>query len=173
MKKLLLLSALLIFACGSDDSDNDNSYNPNSEIRIAKLGLHSIQSCVGSTEIVSDSIIMNYNSQGFSYMRRHYQRDCDENDWFFLDYDGSEEENIEIIDNNLIGDYQYVADNPEDNYGFVRQISLNSDGNISYIPHVSQEDGNLSYSFEYNNGYVSQMVGPLTHKEGWWGWWWM
>ena len=158
MKKLLLLSALLIFACSSDDSDNDNSYNPNSEIRIAKLGLHSIQSCVGSADIVSDSIIMNYNSQGFSYMRRHYSRNCYQNDWSFVDYDGSEEENIEIIDNNLIGDYHYVADNPEDNYGLVRQISLNSDGNISYIPHASQEDGYMSFSFEYNNGYVAQMV---------------
>ena len=158
MKKLLLLSAILIFACSSDDSSNNDDNNTNSEIRIAKLGLHSIQSCVGSADIVSDSIIMNYNSQGFSFMQRHYSRDCYENDWNFLDYDGSEEMNIEIIDNNLIEDYQYVADNPEDNIGFVRQISLNSDGNISYIPHASQEDGYLSFSFEYNNGYVSQMV---------------
>jgi hypothetical protein len=30
MKKLLLLSALLIFACSSDDSDNDNDNNNNS-----------------------------------------------------------------------------------------------------------------------------------------------
>jgi hypothetical protein len=161
MKKLLLLSTILIFACSSEDSsgtNGDNSNNFNSEKRIAKIGLHSIQSCSSGARIKSDSIIMNYNNQGFSFMQRHYSRYCYENDWNFADYDGWVDENVEIIDNNLIVDYQYLADNPEDNFGGVLQISLNSDGNISNIPPASQEDGFLSWSFEYDNGYVSQMV---------------
>ena len=160
MKKLLLLTAILFFACSSDDSSdtNDDTNNFNSEKRIAKIGLHSIQSCFSEASIKSDSIIMNYNNQGFSYMQRHYSRYCTSNDWNFSDYDGWADENVEIIDNNLIVDYQYLADNPENNYGGVLQISLNSDGNISNIPHPSQENGSLSFSFEYDNGYVSQMV---------------
>ncbi|MGC6413535.1 MAG: hypothetical protein ACON5K_02420 [Bacteroidia bacterium] len=157
-KTLFLLTAILIFACSSDDSNNDNSNNPNSEIRISKLGLHSIQSCSSQAEIMSDSIKMNYNGQGFSSMLRQYRQYCYENDWNFADYDGWVDENVEIFDDNLILDYQYLADNPEDNFGGALQISLNNDGNISYIPHESQEDGYLSWSFEYNNGYVSQVV---------------
>ena len=45
MKKLLLLSALLIFACSSDDASNEENTNPSNEKLIESVTLSYVQEC--------------------------------------------------------------------------------------------------------------------------------
>ena len=157
MKKLLLLSALLIFACSSDDSSNTNDNNDNTTIekRISKLGIHSIQSCDDienySTHLMTDSLIVSYSNQDFSFLRRTFEYDCGESEWYVEDYDFWSDVNVQRIGNNLITDWQSLSDN-NSSEGFTDEFPLNNDG---YIENIMYDNSLLS--FEYNNGYLSQI----------------
>ena len=60
MKKILILSAILIFSCSDDSSDtnDNNATNPSLEKRISQMGIHDIQTC--SSWVKGDSIKFTY-----------------------------------------------------------------------------------------------------------------
>ena len=142
MKKLLLLSALFIFACSSDDSSDTND-DTTTEKRISQMGIHNIQTC--SSEVYGDSAKFTYaNNKLSSVLARRYNFDCYQNDWNYADYDSWNEINYEYTENyliiNLVG-------------AFVLECPLDNDGNITSIPQ-RQSDGSLGWDFEYSNGYL-------------------
>ena len=57
MKKLILLSAFLIFACSSDDSsDTNDDNNPSSERLIESVELFSVQQCGEIDGFISEEV---------------------------------------------------------------------------------------------------------------------
>lgn len=148
----------MTIGCSGEESSNDNSdnnNNPSSEKRIYKMGIHSIQSCDDYDYIIADSLKISYNNQGFSYLQRTFEYECNEDEWTFADYNFWSDVSVQQIGNNLITEFQYIEDNSPSVNGNVLEMPLNSDGYITNIPFPSNEDGYLSWDFEYNSSYLS------------------
>jgi len=147
MKKLYLLSALLIFACSDDDSsdtNDNNATNPSLEKRISQMGIHDIQTCSSSVRV--DSIKFTYaNNKLSSALGRVVDFFCYENDWDY-GYDGLYEINYEYTENYLIINQVGTI---------ALECPLDSDGNITSVPQ-RQSDGYLGWDFEYTNGYLTK-----------------
>jgi len=143
MKKLLLLSALFIFSCSSDDN---NGTNPSLEKRISQMGIHDIQIC-SHYSVFGDSLKITYdNNKISSALGRRYEFDCYSNDWTYENNYDWDEVNFEYTENYIIVDIS--------NYN-VMEWPLDNDGNITSIPQ-RQSDGSMGWDFEYSNGHLTK-----------------
>ena len=136
MKKLFLLSALIIFACSSDDSSDTNDNNNNSSERlIESVELFSVQQCGEIDGFISEEVFnILYNSQNnpTSYNYQVFETSCDES--YLVENS-----------NNLI---QYNQNS----------IFLNSDNEVNEF--ILNDNGFLenvysSYNLNYINGELS------------------
>ena len=82
MKRILILTALLIFACSSDDSSDTNDNNDTSSERfIESVELFSVQQCGETDGFISEEVFnILYNSQNnpTSYNYQVFETSCDE-----------------------------------------------------------------------------------------------
>ena len=119
MKKLLLLSALLIFACSSDDG-NDNGDDNSNQTFLEKY----------------DGIIWENTMDTFTDFRRYNN---DPINWYTNFYDNpfSDDECYNIGDE--IDQYDLL--NPENPYGFYYVIMTNSEDIFQYNTYEIDENG--------------------------------
>ena len=145
MKKLLLLSAFLIFACSSDDSNNEENTNPSNEKLIESVTFSSVQTCLDFSDFRSaNTTNCTYNSDNLitSFKTQFYDLECP-ND---LLYDEQNSTNyIEHFDRYLIAS----------SMGELAQIDLNDNG---YIDTINTNDDDVVSNIVYDNGYFSSIT---------------
>jgi PBP1b-binding outer membrane lipoprotein LpoB len=76
MKKLLLLSALLIFACTDVDTSNEENTNPSNEKLIESVTFSSVQTCLDFSDFSSaNTTNCTYNSDNLitSFKNQFYE----------------------------------------------------------------------------------------------------
>ena len=153
MKKLLLLSALFIFACSSDDSsDTNDNNNTSSERLIESYTLHSIQTCETYGTFNTDNVTnCTYNNNNLitSFTSQFYEYSCFDG---FIYYE-EETFNYEYFDGYLV-----VSSNDG-----VNQIDLNENGNLDTF---NVRDGSITYTHNitYNNNYINS----ISRTDGYW-----
>ena len=145
MKKLILLSAFLIFACSSDDSNNEENTNPSNEKLIESVTFSSVQTCLDFSDFRSaNTTNCTYNSDNLitSFKTQFYDLECP-ND---LLYDEQNSTNyIEHFDRYLIAS----------SMGELAQIDLNDNG---YIDTINTNDDDVVSNIVYDNGYFSSIT---------------
>jgi len=146
MKKLLLLSALLIFACSSDDASNEGNTNPSNEKLIESVTFSSVQTCLDYSSFRSaNTTNCIYNSDNLitSFKIQFYEFNCP-NEMLYEEQNSTNY--IEHFDGYLIGS----------SMGELGQIDLNDNGYIDTI-NTNDEDGNIEVTrnIVYDNGYFS------------------
>ena len=145
MKKLLLLSAFLIFACSSDDSNNEENTNPSNEKLIESVTFSSVQTCLDFSDFRSaNTTNCTYNSDNLitSFKTQFYDLECP-ND---LLYDEQNSTNyIDHFDGYLIASEM----------GESFQIDLNDNG---YIDTFNTNDDDVVSNIVYDNGYFSSIT---------------
>jgi len=145
MKKLLLLSAFLIFACSSDDSNNEENTNPSNEKLIESVTFSSVQTCLDYSSFRSaNTTNCIYNSDNLitSFKTQFYGLEC-LND---LLYEEKKSTNyIEYFDRYLIAS----------SMGELAQIDLNDNG---YIDTINTNDDDVVSNIVYDNGYFSSIT---------------
>ena len=145
MKKLLLLSAFLIFACSSDDASNEENTNPSNEKLIESVTFSSVQTCLDFSDFRSaNTTNCTYNSDNLitSFKTQFYDLECP-ND---LLYDEQNSTNyIEHFDRYLIAS----------SMGELAQIDLNDNG---YIDTINTNDDDVVSNIVYDNGYFSSIT---------------
>ena len=149
MKKLLLLSALLIFACSSEDASNEENTNPSNEKLIESVTFSSVQTCLDFSDFRSaNTTNCTYNSDNLitSFKIQNYELTCP-NELFY------EEQNsinyIEHFDGYLIASSMGVSG----------QLDLNDNGYFDAINTID-DDGNTEFTSNivYDNGYISSIT---------------
>ena len=148
MKKGLLLSALLIFACTDDDASNEENTNPSNEKLIESVTFSSVQTCLDYSSFSSaNTTNCNYNSDDLltSFKFQNYDLECPNE----LLYD---EQNstiyIEHFDGYIMSGYSM---------GELVQIDLNANGYIDTID-TNDDDVTIVSNIVYDNGYISSLT---------------
>ncbi len=154
MKKLLLLSTFLIFACSSEDSSDTNDNNNNSSERlIESFTLHSIQTCE-TYGYFNDTNITNctYNDDNLitSFTSQFYEFSCPDN--FY--YREEKTENYEYFEG-----YVVASSN-----GGVNQIDLNENGNVD-THNTTQSGVTYIHNLTYENDYIVSLSGINRYYE--------
>ena len=149
MKKLLILSALFIFACSSDDASNEENTNPSNEKLIESVTFHSVQTCLDYSDFRSaNTTNCTYNSDNLitSFKTQFYDLECP-NDLLYEEQNSTNY--IEHLDGYLIASSMGVSG----------QIDLNDNGYIDTIDWID-EDGNIEVTSNivYDNGYISSIT---------------
>ena len=123
MKKLLFLSALLIFACTDDDTSNEENTNPSNEKLIESVTFHSVQDCGESNKLydVVDFVLSYTNNRITSFSQRKFDIECENNNLVFEE-SWSGEFSLEYNTSGLIINSTYS----------VSECLLNDDGYLSY-----------------------------------------
>ena len=145
MKKLLLLSAFLIFACSSDDSNNEENTNPSNEKLIESVTFSSVQTCLDFSDFRSaNTTNCTYNSDNLitSFKTQFYDLECP-NDLLY--YEQNSTNYIEHFDRYLIAS----------SMGELAQIDLNDNG---YIDTINTNDDDVVSNIVYDNGYFSSIT---------------
>ena len=145
MKKLLLLSAFLIFACSSDDSNNEENTNPSNEKLIESVTFSSVQTCLDFSDFRSaNTTNCTYNSDNLitSFKTQFYDLECP-NDLLY--YEQNSTNYIEHFDGYLIAS----------SMGELAQIDLNDNG---YIDTFNTNDDDVVSNIVYDNGYFSSIT---------------
>ena len=149
MKKLLLLSAFLIFACSSDDSNNEENTNPSNEKLIESVTFSSVQTCLDYSSFRSaNTTNCIYNSDNLitSFKTQIYGLECP-NDLLYEEQNSTNY--IEHFDGYLIASSMGVSG----------QIDLNDNGYIDTFNEID-DDGNIivTRNIVYDNGYISSIT---------------
>ena len=153
MKKLLLLSALLIFACTDDDTSNEENTNPSNEKLIESVTFHSVQTCLEYSDFLSTNTTnCTYNSDNLitSFKNQRYEFDCP-NDFYYYEEDSTN--NIEYFDGYIIGSSD----------GEAAQVDLNVNGYIDTF-NSTDDDVTTFSNIVYENGYISS----ISQINGFW-----
>jgi len=145
MKKLLLLSAFLTFACTDDDTSNEENTNPSNEKLIESVTFHSVQDCGESNKLydVVDFVLSYTNNRITSFSQRKFDIECENNNLVFEE-SWSGEFSLEYNTSGLI----------INSTNSVSECLLNDDGFITSIPQ-DESVGSLGYEFIYTDGYLS------------------
>lgn len=145
MKKLLLLSAFLIFACSSDDASNEENTNPSNEKLIESVTFSSVQTCLDYSSFRSaNTTNCIYNSDNLitSFKTQIYGLECPN----YLLYEEQNSTNyIEHFDGYLIAS----------SMGELAQIDLNDNG---YIDTFNTNDDDVVSNIVYDNGNFSSIT---------------
>ena len=152
MKKLLLISALLIFACSSDDSTSDDNSQPSKKIESVTSPPNDCNGCEGHNSYLS------YTNDKLTFV---------ESDYYLMGFSGDEYEmgNIDetYIIEHLDGLVRITSSNFESSY--IEEISVNQDGTIM-SPGINFENGYLISMFGFSDGqgerYYNWENGNLT-----------
>ena len=149
MKKILLLSALLIFACSDDDTSNEENTNPSNEKLIESVTFSSVQTCLDYSSFRSaNTTNCTYNSDNLitSFKTQFYEFNCP-NELFYEEQNSTNY--IEHFDGYLIAS----------SMGELAQIDLNDNGYIDTLNEID-EDGNIEVTrnIVYDNGYFSSIT---------------
>ena len=149
MKKLLLLSALLIFACSDDDTSNEENTNPSNEKLIESVTFSSVQTCLDFSDFRSaNTTNCIYNSDNLitSFKTQIYGLECP-NDLLYEEQNSTNY--IEHFDGYLIASSMGVSS----------QIDLNDNGYIDTFNEID-DDGNIivTRNIVYDNGYISSIT---------------
>jgi len=145
MKKLILLSAFLIFACSSDDSNNEENTNPSNEKLIESVTFSSVQTCLDFSDFRSaNTTNCTYNSDNLitSFKTQFYDLECP-NDLLY--YEQNSTNYIDHFDGYLIASAM----------GESFQIDLNDNG---YIDTFNTNDDDVVSNIVYDNGYFSSIT---------------
>ena len=168
MKKLILLSALLIFACSSDEGDDDydnNSYDSNLEVSITQI------SDIDFTSVNLSATYENqYNGDGIT-TNKGFQISYNENFSLGLSTVNSSSSGlnieVELTDLNATTNYYvraFVIDEYGTNYGAVNSFST-LDASSEFTPILISDIGfdTATFSSSYENLYE---VDDLTFERG-------
>ena len=168
MKKLLLLSALLIFACSSDEGNDDydnNSYDSNLEVSITQI------SDIDFTSVNLSATYENqYNGDGIT-TNKGFQISYNENFSLGLSTVNSSSSGlnieVELTDLNATTNYYvraFVTDEYGTNYGAVNSFST-LDASSEFTPILISDIGfdTATFSSSYENLYE---VDDLTFERG-------
>ena len=145
MKKLLLLSALFIFACSDDDTSNEENTNPSNEKLIESVTFSSVQTCLDYSSFRSaNTTNCIYNSDNLitSFKTQFYGLECP-NDLLYEEQNSTNY--IEHFDRYLIAS----------SMGELAQIDLNDNG---YIDTINTNDDDVVSNIVYDNGYFSSIT---------------
>ena len=145
MKKLLLLSALFIFACSDDDTSNEENTNPSNEKLIESVTFSSVQTCLDYSSFRSaNTTNCIYNSDNLitSFKTQIYGLECP-NDLLYEEQNSTNY--IEHFDRYLIAS----------SMGELAQIDLNDNG---YIDTINTNDDDVVSNIVYDNGYFSSIT---------------
>ena len=167
MKKLLLLSALLIFACSSDEGNDEynNSYDSNLEVSITQI------SDIDFTSVNLSATYENqYNGDGIT-TNKGFQISYNENFSLGLSTVNSSSSGlnieVELTDLNATTNYYvraFVTDEYGTNYGAVNSFST-LDASSEFTPILISDIGfdTATFSSSYENLYE---VDDLTFERG-------
>ena len=168
MKKLLLLSAILIFACSSDEGNDDydnNSYDSNLEVSITQI------SDIDFTSVNLSATYENqYNGDGIT-TNKGFQISYNENFSLGLSTVNSSSSGlnieVELTDLNATTNYYvraFVTDEYGTNYGAVNSFST-LDASSEFTPILISDIGfdTATFSSSYENLYE---VDDLTFERG-------
>ena len=168
MKKLFLLSALLIFACSSDEGDDDydnNSYDSNLEVSITQI------SDIDFTSVNLSATYENqYNGDGIT-TNKGFQISYNENFSLGLSTVNSSSSGlnieVELTDLNATTNYYvraFVTDEYGTDYGAVNSFST-LDASSEFTPILISDIGfdTATFSSSYENLYE---VDDLTFERG-------
>ena len=167
MKKLLLLSALLIFACSSDEGNDEynNSYDSNLEVSITQI------SDIDFTSVNLSATYENqYNGDGIT-TNKGFQISYNENFSLGLSTVNSSSSGlnieVELTDLNATTNYYvraFVIDEYGTNYGAVNSFST-LDASSEFTPILISDIGfdTATFSSSYENLYE---VDDLTFERG-------
>lgn len=168
MKKLFLLSALLIFTCSSDEGDDDydnNSYDSNLEVSITQI------SDIDFTSVNLSATYENqYNGDGIT-TNKGFQISYNENFSLGLSTVNSSSSGlnieVELTDLNATTNYYvraFVTDEYGTNYGAVNSFST-LDASSEFTPILISDIGfdTATFSSSYENLYE---VDDLTFERG-------
>ena len=149
MKKLLLLSGLLIFACSSDDDSNSDDNSP--ETFLEKYdGI--IWEDVGANRGNGQGELWRYNNDLSNWLTIFSEDECIENYLY---------EDIDLYD----------LYNPENPYGFYYEISINLDDVFHFDKYRFNDIGIPELVVSYistitNNGYTLEFQEQNSEGEG-------
>ena len=154
MKRILILTAVLVFACSSDDSsDTNDNNNTSSERLIESYTLHSIQTCeTYGTFNTANVTNCTYNNNNLitSFTSQFYEYSCFDG---FIYYD-EETFNYEYFDGYLV-----VSSNDG-----VNQFDLDENGNID-THNVTQSGVTYLHNLTYENDYIVSLSGIDRYYE--------
>ena len=144
MKKLLLLSAILIFACSSDEGNNDNN-NSNQNF------LQKYDGVIWKEILPSDSDIewwYIFTQSSFTSCEAYtydtiYDCDCSSENWGFVDEDGFYSEVIENSPERLVIETFEVDDDGE-TYNYITTAEATNNGNSLEVTY-SDDVGYIEY----------------------------